>query len=60
MPRPPPDIQKRFAAILEAKRKRDEWARKGLKYSEAGNVKKAREALKHAERWDLERRKLKV
>lgn len=54
----PMDMQKRLVAHMEASRKRDEWAQKGLAYSEAGALKKARAALKHAEKWDFERRKL--
>ena len=57
-PPKPMDLHQRLLAHMEASRKRDEWARKGLAYQQAGQLRKAREALKQAEQWDLERRRL--
>lgn len=54
----PGDPHKLVAEHMEASRKRDEWAKKGLKYSEAGKIAKAREALRKAEYWDSKRREL--
>jgi hypothetical protein len=58
MARRPPDIHKRLLLHMEAVRKRDAWARKGIAWSKAGNLQAARNALKHAQRWDQVRRKL--
>lgn len=57
-PRKPIDLQVRVAAHVEASRKRDEWARRGLDWSKAGKKKQARVALKKAEFWEAQRKKL--
>jgi hypothetical protein len=59
MPKPM-DMQKRWVAHIEASRKRDEWARKGLALEKAGKIEAAHKALKRAEGWDFKRRKLEV
>lgn len=59
MPKPM-DMQKRWVAHIEASLKCDEWVRKGLELEKAGKIEAARKALKHAEKWDFERRKLEV
>lgn len=53
-----PDIQKRFAAHLQASINRDAWAKKGLALAKAGKKKQAQAALRKAEYWDARRRKL--
>lgn len=52
------DLHGRVAAHVEASRKRDEWARRGLDWAKAGKKKQARVALKKAEFWDARRKKL--
>jgi hypothetical protein len=59
MPKPL-DMQKRLVAHMEASRKRDDWARKGLELEKAGKIEAARKALKKAEGWDLRRRTLEL
>jgi hypothetical protein len=54
------DMQKRLVAHMEASRKRDDWARKGLELEKAGKIEAARKALKKAEGWDLRRRTLEL
>lgn len=51
----PTDLLK---AHMKATRLTKEWALKSKAYLEAGKRSKAREALRKAEYWDLERRKL--
>lgn len=50
---PPPkeDIQAQLAAHIEATRKMNEYAAKGLKLLEAGDVRGAREAHREGEVW---------
>lgn len=59
---PPPEIHERLkqhiecsSRIREAINLRDDWARKGLAWSQAGKVEKARAALKKAQWWDAQR-----
>lgn len=42
----------------EAKARRDEWAARGLKLSEAGEIKQAKVAARKAEFWDERLKKL--
>lgn len=57
-PGKPIDLQARVTAHVEASRRRDEWARRGLDWSKAGKKKQARVALKKAEFWDAQRKRL--
>jgi hypothetical protein len=59
MPKPI-DMQKRLVAHMEAVRKRDDWARKGLELEKAGKIEAAHKALKKAQGWDFKRRKLEL
>lgn len=59
---PPPEIHERLkehincsSRISEAIQNRDDWARKGLAWSSAGKVEKARQALQKAQWWDAQR-----
>jgi hypothetical protein len=63
--RPTDPIYRRLLANMdaaplrkEAKVRRDEWATRGLKLSEAGQVKEAEVAARKAEFWDRRLKKL--
>lgn len=53
-----PDIRKVFAAHLKAAQKQVEWAQKGLALVKAGKMEEARKALRKAEYWEFQQRKL--
>lgn len=53
-----PDIRKVFAAHLKAGQRQVAWAKKGLALVKAGKMEAARKALKKAEFWEFEQRKL--
>lgn len=48
-----PDLIKRFYA----ERKRDHFAKEGLKLAEAEKIREAKKAMKLAEQWDKEAKK---
>lgn len=53
-----PDIRKVFAAHLKAAQQQQAWAEKGLALVKAGKMEAARKALKKAEYWEFQQRKL--
>lgn len=53
-----PDVQTKLALHMEATRKRDAWAKRGIALAERGNVKEAKVAQRHAQTWDKVARKL--
>lgn len=53
-----PDVQILHRKHVEISLKRDAWAKKGLEYEKAGEIGKARVALRKAEYWDFQRREL--
>lgn len=52
------DGQAKFLAHIEASRRRDEWARRGIALAEAGKVRQAKVAQRKAQFWDARAKRL--